>query len=260
MRSFLRPHLVAAAGVGRTFAARGIGCLCSPSRVARRAFDGDAARLCDWLGMPEAHARWIVLDPGEPDVVLSRLDAFLTPDGPRFIEINSDAPAGFGYGDRMAEVVRELPRVPGVRRAASRGLRALSRTASSRRWCARGGRARRRSASPSWRSSTGPTSRPAPTRRSCGDAFEARGVRCLLADPRDWWCATAAVRVRRGAIDVVYRRGVLSELVEREARCAAFLEAYRDGARRLRQLVPLPALGGQGLLRAPDRRGLRGRS
>jgi hypothetical protein len=65
--------------------------------------------LCAYLGTPEAEARWVRLDPGPPDVLLSRLDAFLGPDGPRFIEINSDAPAGFGYGDRMAEVFADLP-------------------------------------------------------------------------------------------------------------------------------------------------------
>ena len=43
------------------------------------------------------------------DVVLSRLDAFLEGSRPRFIEVNSDAPAGFGYGDRMAEVFTKLP-------------------------------------------------------------------------------------------------------------------------------------------------------
>ena len=42
--------------------------------------------------------------------MLSRLDAFLTPEGPRFIEINSDAPAGFGYSDAMAEVFRAAAR------------------------------------------------------------------------------------------------------------------------------------------------------
>src|SRR5206468_4270843 len=64
---------------------------------------------CAFLGTPAAEVPWVALDHGPPDVVLSRLDAFLTPDGPRFIEINSDAPAGFGYSDRMARVHRDLP-------------------------------------------------------------------------------------------------------------------------------------------------------
>ncbi|HEY6555176.1 MAG TPA: hypothetical protein VI669_17595, partial [Vicinamibacteria bacterium] len=79
------------------------------ARVARRAFGGDVAQLCAFLGTPAGEARWVSVDAGEPDVVLSRLDAFLTPEGPRFIEINSDAPAGFGYSDAMAAVFRHLP-------------------------------------------------------------------------------------------------------------------------------------------------------
>src|SRR5207245_2575608 len=71
------------------------------ARVARQVFGGDVDALLAFLGTPEAQACWVRLDPGPPDVVLSRLDAFLEGDDPRFIEINSDAPAGFGYGDRM---------------------------------------------------------------------------------------------------------------------------------------------------------------
>src|SRR3990172_8300423 len=108
MPSFVRPHLVGRAE-WESLRSHGVRVLEIASRVARHVFDGDVSRLCAFLGTPAAEARWVALDPGEPDVVLSRLDAFLTPPGPRFIEINSDAPAGFGYGDRMAGLVRGLP-------------------------------------------------------------------------------------------------------------------------------------------------------
>ncbi|PYQ01892.1 MAG: hypothetical protein DMF82_17835, partial [Acidobacteria bacterium] len=108
MRTFLRPHFVTGPQ-WRRLNEDGRRLLELAARVARRAFDGDAGRLCAFLGTPEAEARWVRLDPGLPDVVLSRLDAFLGPAGPRFIEVNSDAPAGFGYGDRMAQLFKELP-------------------------------------------------------------------------------------------------------------------------------------------------------
>src|SRR3990172_8034349 len=108
MPSFVRPHLVGRAE-WESLRSHGVRVLEIASRVARHVFDGDVSRLCAFLGTPAAEARWVALDPGEPDVVLSRLDAFLTPEGPRYIEVNSDAPAGFGYGDRMAEVVEQLP-------------------------------------------------------------------------------------------------------------------------------------------------------
>src|SRR4029077_930788 len=57
----------------------------------------------------------------------------------------------------------------------------------------------------------------------------ARGLDCFLADPR-------AAEVRGGrlwaegrAVDAVYRRAVLSEMVAREDEVRPFLESYRDG-------------------------------
>ena len=104
---------------------------------------------------PAAEARWVALDPGEPDVVLSRLDAFLTPDGPRFIEINSDAPAGLRLRRPHGRGVPRAAALPRVRGATARRLPAL-------RAAARGGRAARWRAAaaaraPSWRSWTGRT-------------------------------------------------------------------------------------------------------
>jgi uncharacterized circularly permuted ATP-grasp superfamily protein len=61
-------------------------------------------------------------------------------------------------------------------------------------------------------------------------AFEAVGVSCVLADPRACELRGGRLYVPDGAVDLVYRRGVLSELVERESEVGAFLEAYRVGA------------------------------
>ena len=92
MTTFLRPHLVWRQDWNR-LRDEGRRLLELAARVARHAFGGNVGLLCEYLGLPEAHARWIRHDPGEPDVMLSRLDAFLTPNGPRFIEVNSDAAA-----------------------------------------------------------------------------------------------------------------------------------------------------------------------
>ena len=108
MPSFLRPHFVARADWD-ALCWQGTRVIEIAARVARDVFDGDVGRLGDLLGIPAAEMRWVVHDPGPPDVVLSRLDAFVTPEGPRFIEVNSDAPAGFGYGDRMARLFERLP-------------------------------------------------------------------------------------------------------------------------------------------------------
>ena len=62
------------------------------------------------------------------------------------------------------------------------------------------------------------------------EAFVARGVRCVLADPRDAWsCATAGCGRGPSAWTSSTGAAVLSELVEREDEVGPFLRAYREG-------------------------------
>lgn len=228
MRTCLRPHFVAQAewdGLRAT----GRRLMEIASRVARRVFGGDVGALCAYLGTPEAEARWVRIDPGPPDVLLSRLDAFLGADGPRFIEINSDAPAGFGYGDRMAEVFADLP----LFRAFAETRRvhyapSLPALVDAVVWA--------------WRK----TGRPAGATPVIAIAdwadvktradqeivcarFEAVGFDCVLADPRAMEIGGGRLLANGRPVDVVYRRAVLTEIVEREGQMQPFLDAYRDG-------------------------------
>lgn len=223
MSSFLRPHFVgreewkALRDGGRRLLELAV-------RVARTAFEGDPGRLCEYLGLPAREARWIGIDPGPPDVVLSRLDAFLTPEGPRFIEVNSDAPAGFGYGDGMAAVFAALP----VFRAFAAGRRVSYLPSSS---------ALVEAVLAQWPRASPPRVaivdwadvRTRADQELLREVFRERGIDCCLADPRD-------LAVRRGRlvagdsnVDLVYRRGVLAELVAREEEVRPLLEAYRSG-------------------------------
>jgi len=225
MPSFVRPHLLARADWDALRSA-GVRVMETATRVARHVFDGDAGRLCAFLGTPAAEAAWVRLDPGPPDVVWSRLDAFVTPEGPRFIEINSDAPAGFGYGDRMARLVARLPvfsafaaRVPVSYHASSDGL---VRAVVAR---ARAGRAGRpRVAIADWAEV-----RTRADQEILREAFVAHGLDCFLADPREMAIVRGRLHAPSGPVDFVYRRAVLSELIAREAEVHAFLAAYRDG-------------------------------
>jgi uncharacterized circularly permuted ATP-grasp superfamily protein len=223
MPAFLRPHFVGRADWD-PLCAQGNRLLETASRVARRVFDGDVGRLCAFLGTPAAEARWVALDPGEPDVVLSRLDAFLTADGPRFIEVNSDAPAGFGYSDRMARVYRELPvfrefarRHAVAYQASGEGLvRAVMA-------CLPAGGARPLVAIADWAEV-----KTRADQEILREAFAARGIDCVLVDPRAMAVRDGRLMTPERPVDVVYRRAVLSELVARESEVAAFLAAYRD--------------------------------
>ena len=226
MPSFLRPHFVARADWD-ALRSHGIRVLEIAARVARHVFEGDVGRLCDFLGTPAAEARWVALDQAGPDVVLSRLDAFVTPEGPRFIEINSDAPAGFGYSDRMARLFEQLPlfrelarRVPVSYVPSDGGLvRAVVGA-----WRAAGRGERPRIAIIDWAEVM-----TRPDQELLREAFAARGFDCLLADPREVEVIEDRLHAAGAPVDLVYRRAVLSELVEREDEVAGFLEAYRRG-------------------------------
>jgi uncharacterized circularly permuted ATP-grasp superfamily protein len=222
MRSFLRPQLLGR-GEWQRLRAASTRLLELAVRVARAAFDGDAGRLCDYLGLPPAQAEWVSLDPGPPDVAISRLDAFATPEGPRFLEINSDAPAGFGYGDRMAEVFARLPLFRAFAR--EHAVAAVPSTPSLidavlERW---GGSTTPVVAIVDWSEV-----KTRADQELLREAFAARGVPCVLADPRELTLAGGRLVARGRAIDVVYRRALLGELVERQDEIRDLLTAYRE--------------------------------
>jgi len=226
MPSFLRPHFLARRD-GDALRTQGVRVMEIASRVARHVFDGDVSRLCAFLGTPASEAEWVALDPGLPDVVLSRLDAFVTPEGPRFIEINSDAPAGFGYSDRMARLFRELPvyqRFARTRPVSYHPSDEALVSAVVARWAAFGGTGRPRVAIVDWRDV-----KTRPDQEILRESFAARGFDCVLADPREVDVVGGRLHAAGAAVDLVYRRAVLSELVARMDEVGAFLGAYRHG-------------------------------
>jgi uncharacterized circularly permuted ATP-grasp superfamily protein len=223
MRSSLRPHFVAR----REWDALREGSrrlLELAARVARRAFDGDVQRLCAFLGTPEDETEWVAQDPGEPDVVLSRIDAFMTAGGPRFIEINSDAPAGFGYGDRMAAVFADLP----LYRAFAARHRVAYRESGPALLAAVRALAPRDVASPLIAIVDWADVKTRGDQEILCEAFVRAGADCLLADPRAMDVRDGRLWADGKAVDVVYRRGVLSELMERAPEVAPFMRAYRE--------------------------------
>jgi uncharacterized circularly permuted ATP-grasp superfamily protein len=224
---FLRPFLLGAADEARirraaeTLAALG-------ERVAAAAIDSPALRR--QLGITEAEERLIAIDPGYATAsTASRVDAFLLPGGLHFAEYNAESPAGPGYTQRLAELFDGLPAMRRFRehrhvryhQTIEPLLAALLE--SYREW---GGRA------------TPPTIaivdfRGVPTWTEfeiLAEAFVRAGVPTLVGDPRDLEFDGATLRLNGRAIDLVYRRVLVNDIVERPADCAALLRAYESRA------------------------------
>src|ERR1043165_2590865 len=69
-------------------------------------------KLQEFFGLSDGERRLIEPEPLVPDpCAFTRLDSFLTRDGPRFVELNGEAPAGGGYGDVIADCFLEHPLV-----------------------------------------------------------------------------------------------------------------------------------------------------
>ena len=192
-------------------------------RVANSAFGGRLEELLDFLGASEVHRRLLRMEPAGPDVSLSRVDGFITAGQVSFIEINSDAPAGFGYADRMTEVFAQLPLVQSMRATdAMSVIGSVDALVTELR---------------SHTSTSNPrvaivdlkTVRTRPDQEILREEFERRGLRTLLCDPRDMEIVKGRLMAAGRPVDLVYRRTVISEVLAIEAEAPAFFEAYRKG-------------------------------
>jgi len=159
----------------------------------------------------------------------SRLDAFLLPGSLKFAEYNAESPAGLGYSETMAEIFDSLEITARFRetfnaryfKLADAMLDAL--LASYREW---GGRA-----DPpvvlitDWRE--------VPTWTEflmLRDRFAKRGVTAIVADPRDLVFDGGKLIAEGRAIDLVYRRVLIADILARESECRALLDAYEQRA------------------------------
>jgi uncharacterized circularly permuted ATP-grasp superfamily protein len=180
------------------------------------------------LGLAPEEERLAMADPGfrssSPSV---RLDSFFA-DEVRFVEYNAESPAGMAYSDNLAQVFAGLPVMKAFRKlfrgrfmpTRARQLKAMLR--AFRQWN-RG--ARPTIAIVDWEGL--PT---APEFEMFKAFFEDAGVKTLICDPR-------ALEFRRGrlyaqgeAVNLVYRRVLTSELLDRGDDTRALRDAYLAGA------------------------------
>ncbi|HYP25100.1 MAG TPA: hypothetical protein VE262_00140 [Blastocatellia bacterium] len=182
------------------------------------------------LGLTEGERELIQIDPGYPDVsVTSRLDSFLSGDAYQFVELNAECPAGIAYQDIAAQIFYELP-----------VMREFRRTREVTPMYCRGNlldslltiyrRVRTDEKAPN----IGIVDyKGLPTQREFElfkEFFESRGFLTTIADPRDLELRGSHLHHEDFRIDLVYRRVLTTELLDKRQECQAFIDAYRSGA------------------------------
>lgn len=195
-------------------------------RISREAMTD--ATLLDAFGLSEAEHALVVIDPGYAYAsTASRLDSFLLPDSLMFAEYNAESPAGFGYTETLAAVFEQLPIMERFREHFDAQpypmmdvmLDAL--LASYRDW---GGTERAPRivitdfrGVPTWNEF-----------EILAHRFTSRGVPTLVADPRDLEIVNGHLVAHGQAVDLVYRRALVNDIVARPDDTRVLVQAYRD--------------------------------
>ena len=190
----------------------------------------DNRLMLEQLGLTEGERELVAIDPGYEEVsVTSRLDSFLTDHTYQFVELNAECPAGIAYQDVAAEIFCELPVMQEFRRkhdvtpmfCRQHMLDALIEIYE---------RVRGRGDKPQ----IGIVDyKGLPTQREFElfkEFFEQHGYLATIADPRDLELREGKLHHGDFRIDLVYRRVLTTELLEKIDECRQFVEAYKTGA------------------------------
>jgi hypothetical protein len=223
---FLRPHIV------RRSEYEAIGSAAATVADAlevlvRRALEDDA--LLDELGLTEREATMARVDPGYARAcVSSRLDSYLTDEGFTFLEYNGESPAGIGDQMVLERILYELPLVREFRDARRvtpvepHRLLLEALVGTYREW---GGEVERPSiAIVDWDGV--PTS---PEFWILRDYFESMGHATAIVDPGELAYDGRALSARGEPVDVLYKRVIIHEFLERCGEEHPISRAYVDG-------------------------------
>jgi glutathionylspermidine synthase len=199
-------------------------------RTAHRAALSDA-RLLEQFRLMDWEHQLVHIDSGFRDASpVSRLDAFFVAGegGMKFTEYNAETPAGGGYNDVLTEVFYGLPIMREFLRswdvhplpARHNVLHAL--IDAYEQWS--GTRNRPNIAIVDWSD--------VPTQSEFllfQDYFTRQGIQCSIITPSDVTYANGELSGPHGKIDLIYKRVLLHELVERGGLDHPILKAFRDG-------------------------------
>jgi hypothetical protein len=190
---------------------------------------GDSG-MQDYLGLTAIERQLIGIDPKFHGVSrLARLDSFLTESKYQFVELNAETPAGVAYADVASEIFDQLLPMQlfkeKFRVSQLNGRRHLLATLLS-----------------AYREFAGSDKRPniavvdykgLPTQREfelCKEYFEANGYATIIADPREVEFSNGRLRHGDFEIDLVYKRLLVNEFLEKFDDCREFYKAYEAQA------------------------------
>lgn len=222
---YLRPHFISPAEHERVRAVcRGI------FGAIEKAEDRLGTQLWDRVGVLPEERELVSIDPGyKRSSPTSRLDSFLTKSAFQFVELNAESPAGIAYFEELTSVFLSLPMLKKFQeRWSVRRFESRQRLLDTLLACYRegGGRAPH------------PTIaivdyEEVPTRTEhhlFREFFERKGYPALVCDPRHLTFEGGRLRHEGREIDIVYKRLLVNELLERKDQLSAFLEAARRQA------------------------------
>jgi hypothetical protein len=178
---------------------------------------------------PEERAL-VALDPGfQSTSPAARLDSFLTTSAYQFVELNAETPAGSAYAERLAEVFLEMPVVQKFQeRYHLRRFKTQERLLQTLVGC--------------YREAGGTSAHPTiavvdyedvPTRvehHMVAELFAQHGCPSLVCDPRHLTYEGGRLRHEGTAIDIVYKRLLVNEFLDRIGELQALLQAVKDRA------------------------------
>jgi hypothetical protein len=180
---------------------------------------------------PDAR-EWIEVDPGYPMIsVLARPDAIFRRDteGKQqivYVEYNSDSPAMMAFSDHVSDCILALPYFA-AHRGRLRGERMLPMLLDTLLDCYRayGGA----SSTPTIAITDWPGQKTRYEHARIAEYFEAQGCATVVCDPRAFKRPNRRLEYEGRPIDLVYRRALFLELLDKKDEVAPLLSAYRDG-------------------------------
>ena len=187
--------------------------------------------LWDRVDLTPEERELVRIDPGYArSSPTSRLDSFVTTDAYQFVELNAESPAGIAYAEVLVDLFLELPIMKRFQeRYRLRRFRARERAAGdARRLLPRGG-GQGGEADHRHRGLRG-RARPAPSTTSSASSSRRSGYPSLVCDPRHLTYEGGRLRHDGRAIDIVYKRLLVNEFLERIDELQPLLQAARDRA------------------------------